>query len=512
MTQNTITSRSRVDRELSDVGRGKQRGYPFRPILIVAAIAVAGGALLVWAGLGPGRDAAPAEGDPTLAAPPVPALPKGLAFYAAPDGKPGHDGSLERPVDLVTALSENSPAGPGDTIYLRGGTYVGPFESALRGLENDPIVVRQYPGERAILDGAPGRSPVITVGGAFTWFWGFELTHSGPSRRSEQVGRHPTDLERGLAVLCNGQQIKFINLVVHDLAGGFEIAKEATGTELYGNTIFYNGWFAKDVTEGDGIRVQGGDIVVRDNAVFKQFGEGIAVFSGDKGSAYLEGNVAFNNGAFTSSFTRNLMVSGGRIVLKDNATYFGGDLKGGENNFGLNAGCTSFTAVGNYFAHLDSYPLTLAKCGGRFDKNTLTGVVDTPIVSRHPDNTYRRRERPQELDVRIRPNLYDPSRTLVVVFNWPRRTSLALDLSQTRLKAGASYEVRNVQDPFGRPIATGTYTGEPITIHLSNATVAKPLGDLSTEPGPTPREFGVFQVVDTTASTTPAAHAAQRLP
>src|SRR4051794_17269054 len=70
------------------------------------------------------------------------------SFYASPPGSPAGDGSLVRPWDLATAL--NAPAIlPGDTLWLRGGTYDGAFTSTLAGTPQAPIQVRSATGEHA---------------------------------------------------------------------------------------------------------------------------------------------------------------------------------------------------------------------------------------------------------------------------------------------------------------------------------------------------------------------------
>src|SRR2546430_15149648 len=72
----------------------------------------------------------------------------------APAGTPRGDGTRDRPWDLATALSGGrGRVQPGDTIWLRGGTYTGNFDGTLTGTSTAPIVVRQYPGERATIDG-----------------------------------------------------------------------------------------------------------------------------------------------------------------------------------------------------------------------------------------------------------------------------------------------------------------------------------------------------------------------
>src|SRR5690242_7287804 len=74
-------------------------------------------------------------------------------WYAAPTGSASGDGSIGSPWDLATALEQPSSVKPGDTIWLRGGSYTGHFVSSIKGAKNKPIVVRQYAGERATLDG-----------------------------------------------------------------------------------------------------------------------------------------------------------------------------------------------------------------------------------------------------------------------------------------------------------------------------------------------------------------------
>src|ERR1700681_2575165 len=81
--------------------------------------------------------------------------------FAAPTGTPSGDGTISNPWDLDTALG--SPSGsqqpasvkPGDTIWLRGGTYIPAtdncFISHVTGTPGTPIVVRNYNGDRATL-------------------------------------------------------------------------------------------------------------------------------------------------------------------------------------------------------------------------------------------------------------------------------------------------------------------------------------------------------------------------
>src|SRR5512140_3318197 len=77
-------------------------------------------------------------------------------FFASPSGTtstaPG-TGTITNSWALQTALAQPAAVHPGDTIWLRGGTYTGIFTSYLTGTASLPIKVRQYPGERVTLDG-----------------------------------------------------------------------------------------------------------------------------------------------------------------------------------------------------------------------------------------------------------------------------------------------------------------------------------------------------------------------
>ena len=63
----------------------------------------------------------------------------------------------------------------------------------------------------------------------------------------------------------------------------------------------------------------------------------------------------------------------------------------------------------------------------------------------------------------------------------------------TVVKPGATYRIFNGQDPFGAPVASGTYAGTPIVIPMTGWASAAPVG-LST-PATTAPEFNAFVLV-----------------
>ncbi len=73
-------------------------------------------------------------------------------WYAAVGGNPTAAGTLADPWNLQRALNNQSPIAPGDTIWVRGGVYLGPFTSYLKGTAAAPITVRSYGRERVIIN------------------------------------------------------------------------------------------------------------------------------------------------------------------------------------------------------------------------------------------------------------------------------------------------------------------------------------------------------------------------
>jgi hypothetical protein len=74
-------------------------------------------------------------------------------WYVSTTGTPAGDGSYADPWDIITALAHPVSVQPGDTIWLRGGTYTGVYKSVLTGTAANPIVVRNYANERVTIDG-----------------------------------------------------------------------------------------------------------------------------------------------------------------------------------------------------------------------------------------------------------------------------------------------------------------------------------------------------------------------
>ena len=96
----------------------------------------------------------------------------------------------------------------------------------------------------------------------------------------------------------------------------------------------------------------------------------------------------------------------------------------------------------------------------------------------------------------LRPNRYEPGRANLVIYNWSRQATVPVDLSGI-VRVGDRYDVRNVQDFFGAPVLSGTYTGGPVDVPMAGVIPVAPLGGSPTSPPQTGPDFGVFVVTST---------------
>jgi len=253
----------------------------------------------------------------------------GGEFFVAPSGLPQGDGSRLQPWNFETALADNTKTQnvnhvvkPGDTIWLRGGTYgygSNVYVCSLNGASNNPITVRQYPGERAIIDGGISTT---TLGG-WTTFWGFEITCS--TARTNIYANRPAGLS--LATLSH----KAINLIVHDSGhpGIFGNPGEVYGCIVWGVGIYeYNNatYFPTNPwVRGSGLYLQNNGVQgvsVSDNISSRNFTAGMKAYAENiyASGFTFDGNIVFkNNGEGIENECLNNSIS--NVVVINNFTY-----------------------------------------------------------------------------------------------------------------------------------------------------------------------------------------------
>jgi hypothetical protein len=449
-------------------------------------------------------------------------------FYVTPGGSATGDGSASRPWSLAAALAHPPAVEPGDTIWLRGGTYRGCYRSQLRGTATAPIIVRQYPGERAVIDNAACNDSALEANGAYTWYWGFEVMNSA-ARSGGPIG-----------VNAFGQELKFINLVVHDAGDtGIGFWSQAVGGEVYGSIVYNNG---RDHNLDHGIYTQNASGTKRlaDNVIFNQMAFGIHAYGSDAAALRnydIDGNTVFNNGSIDASAGEapNILVGGGTaasgIRITQNVAYHRRNGSGNvwlgysaqnqdlilENNY-IAGGFTALRlwywssgrVSGNTIYTPDYYTInSLGNLGGlSWSGNTWHRPATLTAWSHANTNRDWAGWRsatgqggsdqigsatPTGVRTFVRPNRYERGRGHVVIFNWAGQSSVAVDVSSI-LRSGDRYEVRNVLQLNGSPVLSGSYSGGPLSFPMGAVSAPTPLGSGAVTGTGTGPEFQTFLI------------------
>ena len=466
-------------------------------------------------------------------------------FQVSPSGNSSADGSAANPWSLAYAVSgAGGRIQPGDTVWLRAGTYKGKFVATVAGAAGKPVVFRQYPGERATIDVANStstttRGDAFMVKGAWTVWWGFELMSSDPNRYSNT---------RPNMIVNAASNTKYINLVVHDGGIGLYTYASHSNVEVIGSIFYNNGWQGASGGGGHALYVKSNTgLLLRDNIVFNQFGYGIHAYSepGD-GALYkitLDGNVSFNNGSLPNNWSTtpnaNVLFGGmqgveqGRVT--NNMAYFSPGLGTNNMTLGYSTYANADLTVQDNYAVGGANVLTL----GYWSQVSASGneIIGNSRVVRLKDNTlsgyswgsniYRRDASANAWDygatsytfsgwksntglggtdqvaaapsaprVFVRPSSFEQGRANIVVYNWGRRSSVEVNLAGV-LPAGARYEVRNVQNFFGTPVSTGVFGGGSISIPMGGVAPAPVIGGSPHAPIKTGPDFDVFVVMVT---------------
>lgn len=486
-------------------------------------------------------------------------------FFAAPNGLPTGDGSFNRPWDLQTAFSHPRILKPGDTIRLRGGTYTGPFDSKLVGTAGRPITLRPFKQEAVKFDApapppappppAQWSAPLFLIRqnvGGWTIYRDMEFYWSHSNRTP---GLTLNDRFRPTGITLRAPNVKIINNVFHDLGTAAELWEEALNAEFYGNLIFNTGWQdGQQQGTGHCIYAQNrtGRKLIQDNVFANGYGYGFHAYSQN---AALEGfdvigNIALNCGAHSSNAVRkpNYFLGGASGVrvsgnfeancsfhpldYPDSLGFQCEDGRGDKNisiRFRKNVSVGGKTQFRGY--NYERYDFQENIFYGRqrfvfagpisddsvFAQNTYWGADSSSEPFRtHTDEVLDSsawKDYAGEQDIQttttaltgqwifVRPNLYEPKRAHVAVYDFDLSDSFELDAGGV-LVAGDTFTVRNAQDYFGPPTLTGTYTGGRITLPLTHLTIAHPIGSPYPPLQPT-RIFNAFVLIGSRAGTLP---------
>ena len=218
----------------------------------------------------------------------------GRTFFVAPNGNDSHAGDIQSP--LATIQKVHELVRPGDTIYLRGGTYKPAKDQITKltksGTQDAPIRLFAYGDEKPIIDGSDWTRRSDSVGGKMLiWqtgdYWhikGIEMTGS------------PRQAYWGDAV--RGSVYEDLNLHDNDNTG-LSLSGDGTEDNLVLGGDFYRNYdpFRKG-QDADGIAIKGGSgkgNVIRGARTFHNSDDGIDLY-GFSNNITIENTWAYGNG------------------------------------------------------------------------------------------------------------------------------------------------------------------------------------------------------------------------
>jgi hypothetical protein len=372
-------------------------------------------------------------------------------WYVAPAGSPTAAGSQEQPWDITSALAAEHKVAPGDTIWLREGTYKIPHKSGSRGLPvhlagtaNAPIHIRAQAGKRVTIDGGL----LVEKPANYVWIWDLEITVSEPLTIGTRAKPAPKgswpNLNRpsgGLNVDA-GVGCKYINLVLHHNSGGAGFWEGARDSEIHGCLIYDNGWIGVDRGHGHAIYTQNNDGTKTISDCIMAGGQGFSMHSytekGHVNNFVFDGNIAYNN-------PYHFLVGAGKgahgIVVKNNCLFHAGDL---QVKASQDCQVRDNLVVNGELAIKNSK--SVIQEGNRVLPDGATWPTGTTVV--------------------FRPNKYAKDRANVAVFNWEKKREVDVDTGDFLAK-GDHYRLLNPRDFFGKPLASGTAQSKVICVPMT---------------------------------------------
>jgi hypothetical protein len=474
-------------------------------------------------------------------------------IYISADGTNEAVGSLDDPVDILTGLGDDSPASPGDTIYIRGGVY-SPSSYVyigVNGSEDKRITIMPYQDETVVVDGVnmlnsdlPGGHRTVTIDGNYITLRDIIITTSYDQRWSNETVSDPTDINEKTALDIYGDGAWVINNIIYDNVGNGMGAWTGENVIIYGNIVFNNGWDAPDRGHGHGVYLRNahgaGIKTVSDNIFFNAAANGIDGYAGNGQTVnmLIEGNTAFNSGVLSKTnyrYTTEIFVSGSGempisgVTVSNNMTYqarnnadtainktmhFGyRDYEQSDiivtNNYmvGANVGVTfvffeSVVLRNNYISSANHFVT------GPFNEVTNSSVWNVDYNQYFEGSVWEGQDHAQwqargfdkngsyltgiqnSNEVFVRPNAYEVGRANITIFNRESLDSVDVDLSSV-LSNGDDYYIYDVENLF-TVIASGTYAGGDISIPMNLTATLPPSGDDLIIPQHTEIIFGAY--------------------
>lgn len=381
---------------------------------------------------------------------------------------------------------------PGDTVWIRGGTYTGTYRFTRGGTAGNVVIYRAYPGERATIDGngtSGTNGYILAAGAAHVRVQDLEIIDSNWIANFAPGGFGGDPAASGAPFV----DVQVINCIIHDTgSSGFDCYSDALdGFLAYGNIIYFVG--GTQGVNGQAYCVYANNLsthttkVFENNAmlfqwgtypmhIYTQAGE-IQHFSFKKNATLVAGDLkgsGRNWNFFGSASTTLTDLSFDQNCVFGNAFTTPSDQ--GLFDFGVDGNASPYAAldtisVTNNLMGCGTMAMSLASQRTAFTMtgNTLWGDAYVGWTygagGTFPTNTFHS-SRPAANWTAIYPNTYETGRAMLVCFNWASAGSQNFDFSSF-LSPGDTYVVRDAFNYYGTPITSGTYGGGNVSITLS---------------------------------------------
>ena len=219
------------------------------------------------------------------------AAPEAATYYVAPNGSNSNSGTVVAP--FATLQKAHDIANPGDTIFMRGGTYAltnSGVQITRNGSSGSPITVINYPGETPILDGSgittSSRSAIQFYGASWWHLQGLEI------KNAAAMGIYLTGASSNNVI---EQCVIHHNVRVQLSGAGIQIDSASESNNLIlNNDSHHNGIYGTTGGDGIGNSSTGVGNVIRGNRVWRNNDDGIDLWGSQH--ALVEGNWSWENG------------------------------------------------------------------------------------------------------------------------------------------------------------------------------------------------------------------------
>ena len=317
--------------------------------------------------------------------------------------------------------------------------------------------------------------------------------------------------------------IKVINCVVHDCEDiGIASWSYADNQECSGNLIYYNGKDDPNTYPG-GPRGHGhgmynesvnGPKLIQDNIVFRNIDKGIQLYDTNSARNYVThtGNTLFNNSEISRSCDDdcdNLILWGYHFGEQSHAYYNmtyappwafqTTNILGNSSNSHVEHNYFICSDANAPAFNVDTVNSTITNLTMSY--NTFRGGLQNFTLNQYGSDNVQVTSEPNVPWIFVRPNAYEPGRANITIYNWPDANEVSVNISSVGLSVGQHYVVKDAQDFFNDPVATGTYGGSSITIPMTGLTSAAIMGldpNLYPTPENTGPEFGCFVLLPST--------------